>query len=252
MTKLTIFIAAILLAVFVQESYTRTVKTDTVEFYLGEGFMLLNTGDVDGAEQRFMKALKKRPTSVDAMHGLGIVYLNKRNYKKCVEYFQKVVKASPISYDAFNYLGIAYTEMGEFDIAKENLLAAANAERYKTPENAYVNLAMLEIRQRRYDAAMRYVEKGMEKNSRFAPLYNLKGVVLENQGKLQEAIAAFEQGITLLKEEDPTFLLNMGRVYMKLDQKDKALDMFERALPKAYNDDMKNQIRQMIKDLEKK
>lgn len=230
--------------------FSAEVKMDSAEYFLNDGLMNLNTGNVDLAEKQLLKAIKKKPTLVDAMHGLGVVYLQKRDFKKSVEYFQKVVKINQYNYDAFNYLGVAYSELGEYMIAKENLLLAANAERYRTQENAFVNLAMLEIKQKRFDAALRYIEKGLEKNGRFAPLYNLKGIILENQGNLQEAMTWYEQGLSLLKEEDPSYLINISRVYIKLGQKEKALDMLEKALPKAYNDDMKKQIREMIKGLE--
>jgi tetratricopeptide (TPR) repeat protein len=230
---------------------SRDLKPDTAEYYLNEGFLYLNSGDFNNAEKRFLKALKKKPNILDAYQGLGIVYLNKREFKKSVEYFQQLVKLNPDNYDAFNYLGVAYTEMGEFNLAKENLLVAANAGRYKTPENAFVNLAVLELRQKRYDNALRYVDKGMEKNDHFPPLYNLKGIILENQDKLTEAIECYEKGLALLKEADSSFLMNMAKIYIKLNEKDKAIDLLERSLSKSPSDDVKKTIRQMIIDLEK-
>jgi Tfp pilus assembly protein PilF len=230
--------------------YSKEFKPDTAEYYLSDGIFYLNSGNFDMAEKQLLMALKKKPALVDALHGLGIVYLNKRDFKKSVEYFQQVVRINPNSYDAYNYLGIAYSELGEYNLAKENLLTAANADKYRTPENAFVNLAMLEIREKRFDAATRYVDKGMEKNARFAPLFNLRGIIAENEGNFQDALNWYEQGLALLKEEDATYLVNMGRVYIKLDQKSKALDILEKALSKATNEQIKKQIREMIKSVE--
>ena len=64
---------------------------------------------------------------------------------------------------------------------------AANAEDYLTPENAFANLAVLEIKFEKYAAALRYAEKGLLLNRRFAPLYNLKGMALENLNDLAQA-----------------------------------------------------------------
>ena len=40
--------------------------------------------------------------------------------------------------------------MGKYDLAKENLLIAANSETYTNPENAFQNLAQLEFRREKY------------------------------------------------------------------------------------------------------
>jgi Tfp pilus assembly protein PilF len=231
--------------------YPNRLKPGTPEYLLHEGIFYLNTGNLTLAEKKLLKALKKKPTLIGAVNGLGIVYLQKQDFKKSIGYFNQVIRTNPDSYDAYNYLGVAYTELGEYNLAKENLLRAANAEKYKTPENAFVNLAMLEIRQDRYDAAMRYVQKGLEKNDRFPPLCNLMGVILEHQEKFPEALKWYEKALSLLTEEDVTFMVNLGRVYSKLGKKDKALDTLEKALSKAYSPQLKEQIRTLIKGLEK-
>lgn len=231
--------------------YPNRLKPGTPEYLLHEGLFYLNSGNLNLAEKKLLKALKKKPTLIGAVNGLGIVYLQKQDFKKSIGYFTQVLRTNPDSYDAYNYLGVAYTELGEYNLAKENLLRAANAQKYKTPENAFVNLAMLEIRQDRYDAALRYVQKGLEKNDRFPPLCNLMGVILEHQEKFPEALKWYEKALSLLTEEDVTFMVNLGRVYSKLGKKDKALDTLEKALSKAYSPQMKEQIRTMIKGLEK-
>lgn len=231
--------------------YPRQLKPGTPEFFVNEAIFYLNGGDIDAAEVRFQKALKKKPTMITAINGMGIVMLNKRQFQKAKEYFRQVVRMSPKYYDAYNYLGVVYLEMKEYDLAKENLLIAANAAKYRTPENAFVNLGWLEIRQGRYEAARRYVEKGLSMSERFPPLMNLMGVIFENQKKYAKAIQWYERALSALTEEDVSYLINIGRVYLKLKQKDKAMDILERALPKAFNPQLKQQIRDMLEKAEK-
>jgi len=248
-------ICIVLIGIFVLSSVTMlhpAIKANSAEYFLNQGLLYLSSGDYNNAEINLLQALKKQQVIIDAFYGLGIIYLNKRDFAKSADYFRKVIKLNPINFDSYNYLGVAYLELGKFDLAKENLLAAANSPLYKTPENAYVNLAMLEIRQTRYDLALRYVEKGMEKNAKFAPLYNLKGVILEKKDNLADAVQAYEQGLMFLQEEDASYLVNIGRVYLKLNYKEKARDYLERALPKAINEEMKNSIREMLKEVDAK
>jgi len=232
--------------------YAGQLKPGSAEYILNEGIFYLNTGNIKMAEKKLLRALKKKPTLLPAINGLGIVYLNKREFDKAIKYFKKVIQINPRYFDTYNYLGVIYSETGKYNMAKEHLLVAANAEKYRTPENAFVNLAQLEVRQNKFKSAMRYVEKGLEKNERFAPLYNLKGIVLENQEEYWRAIRAYKKALSLLTEEDVDYLVNVARVYSKMGEKDKALDIIERALSKAYTPQQKDRIREMIKNIEKK
>jgi superkiller protein 3 len=200
---------------------------------------------------RFQQALKKDPAITVAINGLGVIYLNRRQLERAEAQFKKLLQINPRYIDAYNQLGIIYIEKKEYDKAKQHLLTAANAEKYRTPENAYLNLANLEMRRKRPDAALRYVEKGIKANKFFAPLYNVKGLILEGQRKYEDALYNYKKSLNLLEEENVFYLINMGRVLGFLGRKSKALDALERALVKAPSKNLKDQIQQLIKALEK-
>lgn len=224
---------------------------EEAQYLVGEGNYFLNAGKLDLAEDRLKKALKKLPNMLTAINSLGIVYLNKRQFKKAKIQFERVISINDNMYDAYNCLGVIYMELGDYNRSKECLLRAANAVKYHTPENAYANLAMLEIKHKRYDAALRYVEKGLMQNPDFPPLCNLLGIIYENKGKYDEAIVYYEKAVSVLTEPEVSHLINMGRVYSKMGQKNKALDILEKALGKSMSEAEKKQIRAMIKEVEK-
>jgi tetratricopeptide (TPR) repeat protein len=202
------------------------------------------------AEKKLLLAIKKMPNLEGALNALGLVYMYKRDFPKSISYFKKLLEIIPTFIDAYNSLGLIYTELNQYDSAKENLLIAANAKGYHTPENAFVNLAMLELKYNRLDAATRYAEKALEKNKGFAPIYNIKGIIAERENKHEEAISYFKKALSLLTEEDASILINMGQVYIKAGEKRKALDILEQALAKAKNRNMKEYIQNIIKNLE--
>ena len=195
---------------------------------------------MDLAKKLLVEALQKKPRLEPALNALGLVYAYQRDFINASTTLNRLIQISPKFYDAYNLLGTVYTELGNYELAKEKLLVAANAEEYLTPENAFVNLAVLEIKFEKYDSALRYVEKGMLLNRRFAPLYNLNGLALENLGKLAEASENYEKAIGLVTSPDPGYLINSARVLSRLGDKKKALDKLELALGKSQDPDIVN------------
>lgn len=232
-------------------NYPGQLKRGSAEYYLNEGILYLNAGNNALAEKKLLLALKKNPALIGAINGLGIVYLNRREFEKAVRKFRRVISLNPNYFDAYNYLGVIFTETGKYELAKENFLIAANADKYRTPENSFANLARLEVTQNKMDSALRYVEKGLGKNKNFPPLYNLKGIIFENRKEYKKSIYYYEKALSLLTEEDVSYLINIGRVYAKMGEKNKALDILEKAIPKALSPQIREQIKKLIKEVEK-
>jgi tetratricopeptide (TPR) repeat protein len=228
------------------------MQPGSAEYLANDGVRYLNEGRLDLAEKSLLAALQKNPRLVTALHALGLVYVYRRDFPKAIDALNRLIQASPEFYDAYNLLGTVYTEMGNYQLAKEKLLAAANAELYLTPENAFANLAVLEIKFEKFDAGLRYAEKGLLLNKRFAPLYNLKGLALENLNRLDEAAQSFDRALALLTLPDPAYLINSARVASKLGDKKKALDQLELAMGKTQDAAQKAEISKMIKALDLK
>ena len=110
---------------------------------------------------------------------------------------------------------------------------------------------MLELKHGKLDSAKRYIDKAMKSNRNFAPIYNLKGIIANQENQFDEALANFKKALSLLTEEDVKILVNMGQVYIKMGEKRKALDVLEKALTKAKSEPLKQEIRKLIEMLSK-
>ena len=82
-------------------------------------------------------------------------------------------------------------------------------------------------------------------------LYNVKGIIFENREEYKKAIFYYEKALSLLTEDDITILINLGRVQARMGDKNAALDTLEKALGKALTPQLKEQIMNMIKEVEK-
>jgi tetratricopeptide (TPR) repeat protein len=226
------------------------LQPGSAEFLANEGIGYLNEGRLDVAADRLEAALKKNPRLVPALNGMALVHVYRREFPKAVDLLNRLLQVSPKFHDAYNLLGTVYSEMGDYEQAKEKLLIAANAEEYQTPENSFANLAMLEIKFGKHESALRYAEKGLQLNRRFAPLFNLKGLALENLNRLPEAAESFIRALALLPAPEPLILVNSARVAARLGEKKKALDQLEQALGRTQDAALKAEIIRMIREVE--
>jgi Tfp pilus assembly protein PilF len=230
----------------------KKMQPGSAEYLANEGVGYLNQNRLDLAEARLTAALKSNPNFLPALNGLALVHVYQREFAKAIEVLDRLLEVNPKFYDAYNLLGTIYTEIDQYEKARENLLVAANALEYMTPENAFANLAVLEIKQEKFEAALRYAEKGLILNKRFAPLFNLKGLALEKLGKTTEAAESFDRALNLVSPPDAGYLVNSARVAAKLGDKKKALDQLEVAMGKAQSEAQKTEIFDMIRALEGK
>ena len=226
------------------------LEPDSAEYLSNEGVGHLNAGRWIWRRARCSGRCRKNRSCSSALHALSLVYVYRRDFPKAIDTLNRLLLASPAFYDAYNLLGMIYTEQGNYQLAKEKLLLAANAAEYLTPENAFANLAVLEIKFEKYSAALRYAEKGLLLNRRFAPLYNLKGVALENLNELAQAQENFDKALALSVRPDATYLINSARVAAKLRDKAKALNNLEVAMGCAQNQAQKDEIMALIKELD--
>ncbi|MCX6554339.1 MAG: tetratricopeptide repeat protein [Candidatus Aminicenantes bacterium] len=225
-------------------------EPDSAEYLANQGVGYLNAGQLDLAEKSLQQALKKKPQLVPALHALGLVYMYRRDFARAIDTLNRLLLVSPKFYDAYNLLGTIYTEQRNYQQAKEKLLLAANAEDYLTPEYAFANLAVLEIKFEKYDAALRYTEKGLFLNRRFAPLYNVKGLALENMKEFAQAMENYDKALALLNRPDSSYLINSARVAAQLGDKKKALNNLELAMGNTQDAAQKAEIMKMIRQLD--
>ena len=256
MTRKSILLLLMILMVFLSfcKKEVKTIpdylRKGTAEYSMNMGYRYLNQGILNIAMEQFKMALKKKPGMMRASMGLGIVYLKQMKFKESLKEFTNIVKHYPLNADAFNFIGIIHTELGNYDLAKENYLIAANSSKYDSPENAFLNLALLELKMKKLDNALRYIEKGLIKNPEFISLYNLKGSIFEQKGFYKKAVYNYERALQLSRGNDINLKINIARGYIKMGQRSKALNLLEKMLGEAPSAEVRKIISGMMKQVE--
>lgn len=85
-----------------------------------EGQDLLNKGDLSGAENKFLSAIKIDPMTAKAYHFLGMIYLRQKVYKGAIASLEKACRLDPLNDIAFYNLGLAYYNIGNQEQAIEH------------------------------------------------------------------------------------------------------------------------------------
>jgi tetratricopeptide (TPR) repeat protein len=142
-----------------------------------EGAVLLNSGDVAGAIVKFEAAVAAKPDLVAGWMALAKANVRGKHHQKAIDAAKKALEADDEDTDMWQVLYASYSALGD----KAN---AAIAEK-KLPANA-------------------------------SALFN-QGARLVNEGKAQEAAAAFKQAVTI-DEKFARAWYELGIVYVGLGQ----------------------------------
>ena len=163
-----------------KESQKRVSESDG---HYKEGVSFLQT-DQQRAFVALQKAVELNPENFEAHYTLGSVYFQRKELPEAEREFRRAVELNRNSGEAYNYLGRTLLLQGRWSEATEALKTATTLPLYPTPDIAFTDL----------------------------------GWVLEKQGDLEGAIAAYESALRTDPPNIPRAYIHLwiGRLYMKL------------------------------------
>ena len=125
-------------------------------------------------------------------NAVGAVLLNIGRFPDAQVEFQKAVELDPTYADAFHNLGSAYAEQGKWEEAIVAYRKALAQTIYASPENTYNNLGYaywaIDRRQEAEDA----FRAALQLEPKLVPSHFWLGVLLEKEGRKDEAKAHFQ------------------------------------------------------------
>ena len=154
----------------------------------------------------------------------GKLHFDQERYGQAEENFKLAVEASPENTEARMFLAMSQAEQGKDEEASANFAKAAEM----APENEAVGKNRLHYFGDRYNSALAYNDEAKD----------LMDGGDENgaKGKYREAIKEFNRALLYNPESKETYE-NLGVMYFRVDEIDKALESFDRLYQIAPDDE---------------
>jgi len=215
------------------------------------GAFYLNNNNLDEAIKQFNKALALDPKHFQSLNALGLAYSMKGDLPQAEKSFQRCLGISPTFMEARNNLGMIYQEMGFLDRAEEEFKKVLGDPNYASKELPYYNLARLYTLRQNWETAFFYADKATQTNARYHLGYNLRGYILENQGKLVEAVESYKQAVKLVPG-DVTYKFNLAAAYFNNGEFRLSGDILGEILPMITDPEMKQKADSYLKTIKEK
>jgi tetratricopeptide (TPR) repeat protein len=252
MMKYKIFlIGAISLSLMVCASSQKRIekkREEDPQYQYNVGLVYLQNDKYEEAIKYLNKSLALKPNFDMALNALGIIHFIQGDLQKAKDYFEKCLAVNPVLTEAHNYLGSVYQEMGLLDKAEAEYKKAIADETYLSRELPYYNLARLYLTKGNDAEALKLVENAIELNEEMVMALNLKGVLLEREGKLKEAIFNYEKALNIAPG-DINLSYNLAVAYFKSDRRSEAKAIFEKIYSEVTDEEIKSKIDEYLKVL---
>jgi len=207
------------------------------------GVIALRYGLPDEAVKYGLKAVELDPKFFNGWYLLGNAYYAKADFVQAAGAYDRAVALKPDNADAQGWLGLTLIEANELEraeVALKKSLALGGAF-----ESAFY-LGKLCYKAGRFEEALDYALKAIQKNGKNAGAYNLKGVTLNQLKRYAEAAGSFQAGL-VLTPDDIYLKINLGIALVNSGEPTKARAVFEAVLPKIEQDTLRKQVEDYIK-----
>ena len=193
-------------------------RANDPQYQYNVGLVYLQNDSYDDAKKYLEKSLSLKPDFDLALNALGIIHFINAEFQEAQRYFERCLKVNPGFTEARNYLGSVYQEMGYLDKAEAEFSKAISDDSYASRELPLYNLARLYLFKEKDEEALELVETALKLNDSMVMAINLKGVLLERLGRLNDAILSYEKALGI-NPGDVNLSYNLAVAYFKSDRR---------------------------------
>lgn len=183
----------------------------------------IRMGHSDWARRELESLVEQDKSNALYPYWLGRLDYDGHEYNNAIRHFQHAIELDPGMARAYDNLGLCYYYQNANALAVENYKKAIELDRSSQHPSAwpYLNLAITQQFLNQLKDAEANLQEALRLDPQLAPAHFQLGSVLEDSGRLQEAIAEFKQA-ALLDATYPEPHMAMARIYHKLGQEQPA------------------------------
>ncbi len=181
-------------------------------------------------------------------HSSALQALQGGDVQTAVNLLSLAIKADPNNYRYFNDRGVAYKRTGDLEKALSDYTKALEIKPNYT--HALNNRGMLYVQQGRHDKAIQDFEAALKLGELQGKVHTNLGIVHARQGDHKSAIKEFESAVSFQPLDYRSFLF-MAESLEQVEEKDKALKMYQLALGLIVDRATTDAVEKRITTLEK-
>ena len=202
----------------------------------GYGEALNNLGGIyyrqkklDQAGKLFQQAIDNAPHQAEAHVNLGkVLSLSGKDDAALAEY-RLAIALNPNSADAHYALGEALAKKAQPSLTEEALEHLRRANALQPSAAALTEIAAIYQRQGNLPEAVKYFERALRVDARFAPAHLQLGIAMAMQKRQDEALGHFKAAVELAPE-NPHAFFQFGQAILKKGDVKAAMECFLRAI----------------------
>jgi predicted TPR repeat methyltransferase len=215
--------------------YTKAIqlKPEMATFHLNLGVLLIKMNRLNAAKKQFKNVIELNPNAASAHFYLGSLNLEENNLKKAQEQFEIVLSINNEHVETLVNLGVIMLKMQNPQSAIDYFTKALVIDNEHL--EARNNLAATFIHHDRYENALMHYDVLLKKEPKNIEYNFNSGVAQMALGHLGEATVHLETVLTSSPNHINS-LKNLAAIYLRQEQTDKAISLFEQLKKLNEND----------------
>jgi tetratricopeptide (TPR) repeat protein len=149
----------------------------------------------------YLEALRRDPQDSRCNNAMGLWYLKRGDFAKAADYFRTAIETlternpNPLDGEPYYNLGLALRYIDKDDEAYEHFYKSVWIAAWQ--DSGYFQLARLATGKHRYEEALEFTEKALDRNRHHHKARHLKVILLRKLGKIQDALAYAVESLSL-------------------------------------------------------
>ncbi|WP_339071662.1 tetratricopeptide repeat protein [Chitinophaga sp. 180180018-3] len=207
-------------------------KPDVPVYYRNLGIVLGTINANTQAADAYRKALELEPDNAVNWSNVAIAALENGQYEEATKYAERALQLQPENPDYHETLARICIRQQAFEKALDHYQDALRLD----PGNGRLlnGIGLVYYQQQQYDQAITYYQQAIDTDNQNWIYYNNLGLALADRKSYPDAIIAYQQALAL--KEDPIGRNELGVLYHRTNQLEKAADSYKQAIAQLPQD----------------